>query len=96
MRWRGRRALRTIFYDGPVYKNNDPNTLLVSPGRSGIGKFEGAPSVMHTENLRKDLTGRTVAIPQYMQEYGLKPVPAGPTKLRFKRHPVRCWGGARA
>ena len=71
------------FYDGPVYKNNDPNTLLVSPGRSGVGKFEGAPSVMHTESLRKDLTGRTITVPEYMQEYGLKPVPAGPTKLRF-------------
>jgi len=61
------------FYDGDVYKVEDGSgtDLILSPGRSGIGRYEGAPAVLHTSSLWRDLSGRTVTTPQYLAEYGL-------------------------
>jgi hypothetical protein len=63
------------FYDGDVYRAADKNTdLILSPGRSGIGRFEGAPAVVHTSSLVRDLAGRTVFSPQYLAPYSLSTV----------------------
>ena len=59
------------FYD-TVYRAENPKTdLLLMPGRSGYGRFEGAPSVLQTSSLARDLAGRSALAPEYLQEYGL-------------------------
>ena len=65
--------LENDFYDGDVYsvKDGAHTDLLVSPGRSGIGRYEGAPAVLHTENLRYNSNGRLNASPEYLKEYNL-------------------------
>lgn len=65
--------LENDFYDGDVYtaKDGAHTDLLVSPGRSGVGRFEGAPAVLHTESLRYDSNGRQNAQPDYFKEYNL-------------------------
>ncbi|HEX8552309.1 MAG TPA: beta-galactosidase [Abditibacteriaceae bacterium] len=72
------------FYDGDVYRAADKNTdLILSPGRSGIGRFEGAPAVVHTSSLVRDLAGRTVYAPQYLAPYGLSAVGAARRTLTY-------------
>jgi hypothetical protein len=73
------------FFDGDVYRvNRDAaNDLIVPPGRSGVGTYEGAPAVLHSEDLRRDLTGRTVAVPQYLTEYGLTTKSPGLVTLSY-------------
>ncbi|MDF2441182.1 MAG: hypothetical protein JWN98_2166 [Abditibacteriota bacterium] len=73
------------FFDGPIYRPDKsmPADLIVPPGRSGIGRYEGAPAVLHTENLRRDLAGRSVSAPQYLTEYGIVGQPAGNVTLSF-------------
>jgi hypothetical protein len=65
--------LENDFYDGDVYRVQDSarTDLLVAPGRSGVGRFEGAPSVLHTSNLRYNSSGRVNAQPDYLKEYNL-------------------------
>ncbi len=65
--------LENDFYDGDVYsvKDGAHTDLLVSPGRSGIGRYEGAPAVLHTENLRYNSNGRVNASPDYLKDYNL-------------------------
>lgn len=65
--------LENDFYEGDVYKVKEGGhtDLLVSPGRSGVGRYEGAPSVLHTENLRYSSNGRLNAQPDYFKEYNL-------------------------
>jgi hypothetical protein len=64
--------LENDFFDGEVYRT-PPNAadLILPPGRSGVGLYIGAPAVLHTESLNRDLAGRTVYAPQYLAEYGL-------------------------
>ena len=72
------------FYDGEVYRAADKRTdLILSPGRSGIGRFEGAPAVVHTSSLVRDLAGRTVFAPQYLAPYGLTALGAGKRTLSY-------------
>lgn len=72
------------FYDGDVYRNADgKNDLILSPGRSGIGRYEGAPAVLQTSSLVRDLAGRTVYAPQYLNEYGLTASPSKTQTLTY-------------
>ena len=71
------------FYEGSVYKSTGPNVLIVPPGRSGVGTFEGAPAVLHTSNLARDLSGRQASVPDYLKEYNLVPQPAGLVPLTY-------------
>ncbi|HEX8835145.1 MAG TPA: hypothetical protein VF719_13135, partial [Abditibacteriaceae bacterium] len=72
------------FYDGDVYRAADKqHDLILSPGRSGIGRFEGAPAVVHTSSLVRDLAGRTVYAPQYLARYGLTAAPAPRQTLTY-------------
>jgi len=72
------------FYDGPTYKVADGrNVLIVPPGRSGLGTFEGAPAVLHTSSLARDLSGRQLSTPKYLEEYGLVPQPVGNVALTY-------------
>jgi hypothetical protein len=71
------------FFDGPTYTSTTPNTLIVPPGRSGLGTYEGAPAVLHTSSLIRDFAGRTISSPQYLSQYGVVPVPAGNLPLTY-------------
>jgi hypothetical protein len=52
------------FMDGEVYRSaRNSADLIVPPGRSGVGLYTGAPAVLHTESLNRDLAGRTVYAP---------------------------------
>lgn len=66
------------FFDGDVYKvkPGDDTSLIVTPGRSGVGRYEGAPAVLHCEDLRYDIGGRINAAPDYLKEYGFFIKPA--------------------
>jgi len=68
------------FFDGSVYIAKPGTDLMVIPGRSGIGQYSNAPAVLHTEDLRCDLAGRTVPGPEYLEPYGMnvKPSPTMP------------------
>jgi hypothetical protein len=64
--------LENDFFDGEVYRSSPSAAdLIVPPGRSGVGLYIGAPAVLHTESLNRDLAGRTVYAPQFLSEYGL-------------------------
>jgi hypothetical protein len=73
------------FFDGDVYrvKNGSGTDLILPPGRSGIGRYEGAPAVLHTSSLWRDLSGRTVKSPQYLDEYDLAPKDVRSLPLTF-------------
>jgi hypothetical protein len=72
------------FMDGEVYRSpRNAADLIVPPGRSGVGLYIGAPAVLHTESLNRDLAGRTVFAPQYLSEYGLTTVAASRQALRY-------------
>jgi hypothetical protein len=72
------------FYEGDVYRSSNPQTdLILSPGRSGIGRFAGAPAVVHTSSLIRDLAGRTVYAPQYLAPFGLSSRPSGRVTLSY-------------
>jgi hypothetical protein len=72
------------FFDGDVYRAAEGSTdLIVSPGRSGVGRYEGAPAVLHSESLLRDLAGRTVYAPQYLADYGLTAVKAARATLTY-------------
>jgi hypothetical protein len=73
------------FYSGSHYvvRNGSGNDLILAPGRSGIGTFEGAPAVLHTSSLQRDFAGHTVQIPEYLAEYGLVPRTIGSVNLTF-------------
>ncbi len=73
------------FFDGPVYRPDPsmPADLIVPPGRSGVSRYEGAPAVLHTENLIRDLGGRSVSSPQYLNEYGIAGMSGGRANLTF-------------
>lgn len=72
------------FYDGDVYHSADKRTdLILSPGRSGIGQFEGAPAVVHTSSLVRDLAGRTVFAPSYLAPYNLSTVSGNRRTLTY-------------
>ena len=63
------------FYDETYISPRDA-TLVVPPGRSGIGIFggatnAGATSVLWTNSLARDTFGRVVGAPQYLDEYAL-------------------------
>ncbi|MDQ3813292.1 MAG: beta-galactosidase, partial [Armatimonadota bacterium] len=77
--------LENDFFDSDVYyaSRTSPPALLVNPGRSGVGRYEGAPAVLHTEDLRCDLAGRTIIGPDYLQDYRLAPRPVGSVSLRY-------------
>ncbi len=66
------------FFDGDVYKAKpgDGTSLIVTPGRSGVGRYEGAPAVLHSEDLRYDTSGKINAAPDYLKEYNLFVKPA--------------------
>jgi hypothetical protein len=59
------------FYDGKTYQAPDDVTLIVPPGRSASGEYSGAPAVLYTRSLVRDLAGRTVFAPDYLARYGL-------------------------
>lgn len=61
------------FFEGDVYNARDAGrtSLIVTPGRSGVGRYEGAPAVLHSENLRYHSSGRLNAVPDYLKEYDL-------------------------
>ena len=77
--------LENDFFDGNTYRvrQESDNDLILSPGRSGIGHYEGAPAVLHTEDLRRDLGGRVVAIPEYLDEYHMSTRPTGNVPLTY-------------
>ena len=77
--------LENDFFDGNLYRvdKGAATDLIVTTGRSGTGRFEGAPAVLHTEDLRRDLAGRTIISPEYLQEYRLTPRPVGKATLRY-------------
>lgn len=71
------------FYD-TVYRAENPKTdLLLMPGRSGYGKFEGAPSILQTSNPSRDLAGRSGGTPEYLDEYGLRAQKGGTFALSY-------------
>jgi hypothetical protein len=60
------------FYDHTYRADNNKTDLLVMPGRSGYGIFEGAPAILQTSNLTRDLAGRQSSTPEYLKEYQMK------------------------
>ena len=58
------------FYD-ETYRADAMTKLILTNGRSGIGFFEGAPALLQTRSLARDLYGRNVGAPQYLNEYKL-------------------------
>jgi hypothetical protein len=74
--------LENDFYDG-TYRADAQTSLILPPGRSGIGQFVGAPALLHTENLSRDLVGRNVGAPQYLSEYSLTAQPSANARLTY-------------
>lgn len=62
--------MENAFYDRVYRAGNSSADLLLMPGRSGYGKLEGAPAVLHTSRLTRDLAGRAIPAPEYLEEYG--------------------------
>ena len=76
--------VENAFYDGDTYTATDPQrTLILTPGRSGLGKFVGAPAVLWTSTLRRDSAGNPLPIPEYLREYGISVYDAGRTSLTY-------------
>jgi hypothetical protein len=71
------------FYDGSTYKADRDSDLLLSPGRSGVGKLTGAPAVLWTGDRRADLAGHTVTTPEYLSDYGFNAQGGGSIPLSF-------------
>lgn len=73
------------FFEDGVYRvrQGSGNDLILTPGRSGLGRYEGAPAVLHCEDLRRDLAGRRMAIPEYLEDYKLSTVPTGVIPLLY-------------
>jgi hypothetical protein len=71
------------FYDGSTYKAAPDSDLLLSPGRSGVGKLTGAPAVLWTGDRRSDLAGRQKATPDYLADYDLAAKRGGSIPLSF-------------
>ncbi len=70
------------FYD-KIYRADATTNLILTNGRSGIGTFEGAPALLHTENLARDVWGRDIGAPEYLSEYNLTTRPATNAKLGY-------------
>jgi hypothetical protein len=64
------------------YQADQTVSLIVPPGRSSTGTYTGAPAVLWTSNLARDLSGNTLGAPAYLNEYSLPAVPDGDA-LRF-------------
>ena len=72
------------FFDGDEYRAAPGATdLILNTGRSGVGKYSGAPAVLHSESLSRDLAGRTVYAPQYLAEYRLSAVSSPRVALQY-------------
>lgn len=70
------------FYDGS-YRADATTNLILPPGRSGIGRFENAPALLHSENLARDIYGREIGAPEYLSEYKLTTREANATNLLY-------------
>lgn len=71
------------FYDGKTYKSDGDSDLLLSPGRSGVGRLTGAPAVLWTADRRADLSGRQLQKPEYLADYDFPVSRGGVLQLSY-------------
>lgn len=73
------------FYDGSTYQAppGAEMDLLVSPGRSGLSRYTGAPSLLYANDFRGDLAGRPLPAPDYLTSYNMFGRPAGTLSLKY-------------
>lgn len=59
------------FFDGQTYVADSDTDLIVPPGRSSAGLYANAPVLLYGNVLTKDLSGKTGAQPDFLNDYGL-------------------------
>ncbi|HEX9997284.1 MAG TPA: hypothetical protein VGB45_09085 [Abditibacterium sp.] len=59
------------FFEGETYVADGKTDLILPPGRSAVGKYSGAPSLLYGGLLNAGLSGKIASQPSFLKEYKL-------------------------